>query len=176
MDGTSLCLWSHGLLSKAWYEMGESITWNLVRKTMGPTLRTSCMLLIVCSWIPVKLETSIGAPTILLSGILAALSVLGGTRLSDALVSTSALLMWTSLIWAATYNGLLWLGCFTSISSSMKVMALVVFRKARLAWASAVRQCVPKLAAMDTKASVAILLDFFLSPNWLNKVRKVGLL
>ena len=102
---------------------------------------------------------------ILLSGILAALSVLVGIRLSDAPVSTSALLMWTSLIWAAIYNGLLWSGCCTSISSSVKVMTLVVFRKAWLAWASATRQCVPKLVMMDTRALVVVLLNSFLSPQ-----------
>ena len=143
---------------------------------MGPTLKTNCILPIVHSWIPVKPKTSIGASAILLSGIPTALSVLVGIRLSDAPILTSALLIWTSLIWVVIYNGLLWSGCYTSISSSVKVMTLVVSRKAQLAWASAMRQYVPKLAAMDTRASVADLLDSSLSSNWLNNVRKVGLL
>ena len=137
VDGTNLCLWSQGRPSKAWYGMAESITRNFVSATIGPTLRTSCMLPMVCSCIPAKPATSIGVPVIRFRGISTAWSVLAGTRFKDASISTNALRMWTSLIRAATYKGLLWSRCYISISSSVKVMALVVSKKALLAWASA---------------------------------------
>ena len=137
VDGTNLCLWSQGCPSKAWYDMVESITWKLVNATIGPPLRTSCMLPMVYSCIPAKPTTFMGMPMTRLREISFALSVLVGMRFKDALVSSNALYMWTSLIWVATYKGLLWSRCYTSISSSVKVMALVVSKKALLAWASA---------------------------------------
>ena len=139
VDRTNSCLWSQGRPSKAWYDTAESITWNLISATIGPTLRTSCMLPMVCSCIPTKPATSMGVLVIRFRGISAAWSVLAETRFKDAPVSTNALHMWTSLIRATTYKGLLWSGCCTSISSSVKVMALVVSKKTLLAWALAVR-------------------------------------
>ena len=156
--------------------MTESITWNLLSATIGPTLRTSCMLPMVCSCIPVKPATSIGVPVIRFGGISAARSVLARTRFKDAPVLINALRMWTSLIQAATYKGLLWSGCCTSISSSMKVMTLVVSKKALLAWASVVRQWVPEFERMDTSALVAAFLASSLNPSWLNRAQKAGLL
>ena len=44
-------------------------------------------------------------------------------------------------------------------------MALVVSKKALLAGASAVRQCVPESEAMDTSASVAAFLASSLNPS-----------
>ena len=38
------------------------------------------------------------------------------------------------------------------------------------------RQCVPKLKAMNTSASVVAFLASSLNPNWLNRARKAGLL
>ena len=176
VDGTNLCLWSQGCPSKAWYGTAESITWNLVSATISPTLRTSCMLPMVCFCISVKPATSMGVPVIRFRGISAARSVLARMRFKDAPVSTNALRMWTSLIRAVTYKGLLWSRCCTSISSSMKVMALVVSKKALLAWASAVRRCVPKLEAMDTRALITAFLNSSLNPSWLNRARKARLL
>ena len=133
VDGTKLCLWSQGCPSKAWYDMVELITWNLVSATIGPTLRTSCMLSMVYSCILAKPTTSMGVSVTRLREISAVLSVLVWMRFKDAPVSTNALCMWTSLIWVATYKGLLWSGCYTSMSSLVKVMALVVSKKALLA-------------------------------------------
>ena len=38
------------------------------------------------------------------------------------------------------------------------------------------RQCVPKLEAMNTSASVVAFLASSLNPSWLNKAQKAGLL
>ena len=165
VDGTNLCIWSQGRPRKAWYDSVESITWNLVSAIIGPTLRTSCMLPMVCFYIPVKPATSMGVPVTRLRGISTTWSVLVRMRFKDAPVSTNALRMWTSLIRAATYKGLLWSRCYTSMSSSVKVMALVVSKKTLLAWASTVRQYVAESEVMDTSASVAAFLASSLNPS-----------
>ena len=130
----------------------------------------------VCSYILAKPATSMGVPVTRLRGISTTWSVLVRMRFKDAPVSTNALRMWTSLIQAATYKGLLWSRCCTSMSSSVKVMALVVSKKTLLAWASMVRQYIAELEVMDTSASVAAFLASSLNPSWLNKVWKAGLL
>ena len=65
------------------------------------------MLPMVCSYILAKLATFMGVPVTRLRGISTTWSVLVRMRFKDAPVSTNALRMWTSLIQAATYKGLL---------------------------------------------------------------------
>ena len=85
----------------------ESITWNLVSAIIGPTLRTSYMLLMVYSCTAAKPATSMEVPVIRFRGISSAWSVLARTRFKDAPVLTNSFCMWTSLIRAMTYKGLL---------------------------------------------------------------------
>jgi hypothetical protein len=61
------------------------------------------------------------------------------------------------------------------MSSSIKVTALVVSKKARLAWAFVVKQVAPEFAAIAIMASVAAFLASGPNPNWLNKDLNFGL-
>ena len=62
VDEINLCLCNHGLPSYAWYGTSEFTTWDRVRATIGPTLKTSCICSIVYSAAPPKSVTLIGAP------------------------------------------------------------------------------------------------------------------
>ena len=54
------------------------------------------------------------------------------------------------------------------MSSSVKVIALVVSRKAQLACDSAVKHSIPESAAMLMRDSVATILAYGPNPSWLN--------
>ena len=58
----------------------------------------------------------------------------------------------------------------------MKVIALVVSKNARLACASAVKQCVPDSAAMDMIASVTAVQASGFSSSWLKRDQNFGFL
>ena len=142
----------------------------------GLTFSTSWMCQMVCLHPPPDPVISIGNPCIFLWEIPIVTKVRNGTTLRDEPVSTRALLTWTSFIIVKTYIDLLWSGYWTSMSSSVKLTALVVSRKAWLAWASTVKQWDPDKDAMPTMASIVAVLASGVSPNWLNSERSVGLL
>ena len=58
----------------------------------------------------------------------------------------------------------------------MKVIALVVSKNARLACASAVKQCVPDSAVMDMIAFVAAVRASGFSPSWSKRDQNFGFL
>ena len=60
------------------------------------------------------------------------------------------------------------------MSSLVKVIALVVSRKARLACDSAIKHSIPESAAMLMRDSVATLLASSPNPNWLNSDLNLG--
>ena len=62
------------------------------------------------------------------------------------------------------------------MSSSMNVTALVVSKKALLAWVSAVKQWAPESAAMATMASVAAVRASGFNPSWLKRDQNLGFL
>ena len=142
----------------------------------GLTFSTSWMCQMVCLHPSLDPVISIVNPCIFLWEIPIVTKVHNGTTLRDELVSIRALLTWTSFIIVETYIDLLWSGYWTSMSLSVKLTALVVSRKARLAWTSIVKQWDPDEDAMPTMASVVAVLASRVSPNWLNSERSVGLL
>ena len=89
-------------------------------------------------------------------------------------MSTNALLIWTPFMVAIKKRGLRWSGCSTSISSSVKVIALVVSKKARLACDSAVKHSIPKSTNILIRDFVATLLASSPNPSWLNSDLNLG--
>ena len=136
---------------------------------MGPTFSHSWTWPTVYSPLPPNPVTSIRHPWIFLSEIPTACKVLNRMRFTKASVSTKALFMGIWFMEAAKNKGLLWSWYPTSMSSSLNVIFVDSYKRALSFGISTDKHSTPAPEAMLTRASVAILLSFIVSPNWSNK-------
>ena len=152
-----------------WYETSISTTWKQAKEAIGPIFNHNWIWFAVYSPLPPNPIASIGHPCIFLFEIPTACNVPNRMRFTEVPISTKALLMGIWFMDAARYRALLWSKYPTSMFSSLNVISFTSCKRALSSVAFDVKHSIPAPKAMLTKAFVAILHSFTVSPNWSNR-------